>query len=78
MYLITNTGYANAGTGEPGMQNAKAVCTALADKTGVSVQNTLPFSTGVIGEPLPVERIVNGIPGALSALSEEGWNEARR
>lgn len=76
VYLITNTGYANAGTGEPGMQNAKAVCAALADKTGVSVQNTLPFSTGVIGESLPVERIVNGIPGALSALSEDGWNEA--
>lgn len=76
VYLITNTGYANAGTGETGLQNALAVCTALAQQTGVAVQNTLPFSTGVIGEPLPVDRIVNGIPAALAALSEEGWAEA--
>lgn len=76
VFLITNTGYANAGTGEAGMRNAMAVCEQLASTAGVSVQHILPFSTGVIGEPLPVDRIVKGIPAALNALSEAGWEEA--
>jgi glutamate N-acetyltransferase/amino-acid N-acetyltransferase len=76
LYLITNTGYANAGTGEPGMRNALAVCEGLAQQSGVALQSVLPFSTGVIGETLPVDRIVKGIPGALAALSEDGWSEA--
>lgn len=75
-YLITNTGYANAGTGEPGMRNALAVCDGLADAVGVPRTCVLPFSTGVIGEPLPVERIVKGIPAAVAALSEDGWHDA--
>lgn len=75
-YLITNTGYANAGTGERGMQNALAVCDALAEKAGVARSQIFPFSTGVIGETLPVDRIVKGIPACLGALSENGWHDA--
>lgn len=75
-YLITNTGYANAGTGERGMQNALAVCDALAEKAGVARSQIFPFSTGVIGETLPVDRIVKGIPACLGALLENGWHDA--
>lgn len=75
-YLITNTGYANAGTGERGMQLALAVCDALAQQGGVDRGQIYPFSTGVIGETLPVAPIVAGIPACLAALSEEGWREA--
>ena len=76
IYLITNTGYANAGTGDKGMQDALAVCNALAQQVKVDPQQVLPFSTGVIGEPLPVARIVAGMPACLEALSEGGWEEA--
>jgi len=74
--LITNTGYANAGTGEKGLTNAKAVCSALAEHTGSVQSNVFPFSTGVIGEPLPVERIVKGLPDCIASLSEQGWDDA--
>src|SRR5690606_2875794 len=64
-YLLTNTGNANAGTGARGVEDALACCVALAEHTGVSVNAVLPFSTGVIGENLPVEKIRAGIPNAL-------------
>lgn len=72
-YLLVNTGNANAGTGARGLQDAESCCTALADLAGVDAHHVLPFSTGVIGEPLPVERIAAGLPAALEALSEDGW-----
>lgn len=55
-YLLTNTGNANAGTGEPGLAAAARTCAKLAELTGVDASQVLPYSTGVIGEPLPVEK----------------------
>jgi len=75
-YLLTNTGNANAGTGEPGLQNAQRTCAALAQLTGVDESAVLPFSTGVIGEPLPVEKIEGALQAALDDLSEDHWAEA--
>ncbi|MDX2463364.1 MAG: bifunctional glutamate N-acetyltransferase/amino-acid acetyltransferase ArgJ [Porticoccus sp.] len=75
-YLVTNTGNANAGTGESGRKNAKAVCQAVAEVAGVTAEAVLPFSTGVIGEPLPVDKIISALPMAYSALSESGWSDA--
>jgi glutamate N-acetyltransferase / amino-acid N-acetyltransferase len=75
-YLLTNTGNANAGTGEPGLQNAQRTCTALAQLTGVDDSAVLPFSTGVIGEPLPVEKIEGALQAALDDLAEDHWAEA--
>ncbi len=75
-YLLINTGNANAGTGEQGMSDAKACCQALADHAGVTVGAILPFSTGVIGEPLPVNKIVGALPQALADVSESHWAEA--
>ncbi len=75
-YLVTNTGNANAGTGSQGRRDAEAVCGALAELTQCEPQQILPFSTGVIGEPLPVEPIINGLPDALASLSEMGWEDA--
>ncbi|SEG70676.1 bifunctional glutamate N-acetyltransferase/amino-acid acetyltransferase ArgJ [Marinobacterium lutimaris] len=75
-YLLVNTGNANAGTGEQGMRDATACCEALAERTGVSVEAVLPFSTGVIGEPLPVAKIVGALEAAKSDLSEDNWLNA--
>ena len=75
-YLLTNTGNANAGTGEPGLQNAAHTCAALAQLAGVDESAVLPFSTGVIGEPLPVEKIEGALQAALDNLSENNWVEA--
>ncbi|ABM62790.1 bifunctional glutamate N-acetyltransferase/amino-acid acetyltransferase ArgJ [Halorhodospira halophila] len=75
-YLLVNTGFANAGTGERGEADALACCQALADQAGCVLEAVVPFSTGVIGEPLPVERVTAGIPGALDALDENGWQAA--
>ena len=75
-YWITNTGYANAGTGKQGMENAERVCGALAQQTAVAESQVFPFSTGVIGEHLPVEKILAGIPDCLQNLSENGWADA--
>lgn len=75
-YLLTNTGNANAGTGEPGMQAAIRSCASLATLTGVAESAILPFSTGVIGEPLPVEKIEAALPAALADLDENHWAEA--
>ncbi|MGF2736899.1 bifunctional glutamate N-acetyltransferase/amino-acid acetyltransferase ArgJ [Marinobacter sp. DUT-1] len=75
-YLLVNTGNANAGTGEQGMKDAVACCRALADNAGVSADEVLPFSTGVIGEPLPVGKIVGALPEALANTAENRWAEA--
>jgi glutamate N-acetyltransferase/amino-acid N-acetyltransferase len=71
--LIINTGNANAGTGETGLANANATCAALADLLGCEAAQILPFSTGVILEPLPVDRIKAGLPKALANLSADNW-----
>ena len=75
-YFLINTGNANAGTGEAGKVNALRCCQAIADLADVSVQQVLPFSTGVIGEQLPVEKIVVAAPLAYTSLSETSWKEA--
>jgi len=75
-YLLTNTGNANAGTGEPGLANAARTCATLAKLTGVDEGAVLPFSTGVIGEPLPVEKIEGALQAALDDLDENHWAEA--
>ncbi|MBE02051.1 bifunctional glutamate N-acetyltransferase/amino-acid acetyltransferase ArgJ [Marinobacter lutaoensis] len=75
-YLLINTGNANAGTGEQGLRDALACCQALADKAGVTAEEVLPFSTGVIGEPLPVAKIVAALDDALAEVSESRWPEA--
>lgn len=72
-FLLTNTGNANAGTGTDGLANARRSCAALAALTGVAEQAILPFSTGVIGEPLPVEKIEAALPAALADLREDNW-----
>ncbi|BES72668.1 bifunctional glutamate N-acetyltransferase/amino-acid acetyltransferase ArgJ [Marinobacter nanhaiticus D15-8W] len=75
-FLMINTGNANAGNGEKGMVDAQACCSALAELAGIQPEQILPFSTGVIGEPLPVEKIRSGLPEALDNLSEVNWTEA--
>ncbi len=75
-YLLVNTGSANAGTGEQGLKDAKSCCELVAEITGVNRKQVLPFSTGVIGELLPIDKFKHGLPGAISALSESGWDEA--
>lgn len=75
-HLLINTGNANAATGADGVERALATCQALADKAGVSIQNILPYSTGVIGEALPSDKIIAGLDGALANLSENNWLDA--
>ena len=75
-YLLTNTGNANAGTGEPGLLNARRACASLAALAGVAESAVLPFSTGVIGEPLPVEKIEGALQAALDDLAADHWAEA--
>ena len=74
-YLIINTGNANAGTGPLGMQNAQETCAQLAQLAGVTVEQILPFSTGVIGEQLPMPRLVAGLQPALDSLQEDAWTD---
>ena len=74
--LVVNTGNANAGTGESGLADANAVCAALADLLACEVAQILPFSTGVILEPLPVARINAGLPQALANLRTDNWYHA--
>ena len=74
--LVINTGIANAGTGEPGMEAARQSCAAVAKLMDARADQVLPFSTGVILEPLPVERLKAGLPAALSALKADGWHDA--
>lgn len=75
-YLLINTGYANAGTGERGEADALACCRALAGHGQCGLEQVVPFSTGIIGEPLAVERIVAGIPAAYADLRQDGWEQA--
>ena len=75
-YLLINTGNANAGTGQQGMVDAALTCQCVASNCSVTSANVLPFSTGVIGEKLPVEKIEQGIPQAISNLSEHHWLDA--
>jgi glutamate N-acetyltransferase/amino-acid N-acetyltransferase len=74
--LVVNTGCANAGTGEPGMINARRMAAAAASALGVPSNTVLPFSTGVILEPLPIERIEAGLPFAATDLCEDNWHDA--
>ena len=74
--LVINTGNANAGTGELGLADANATCAALADLLGCEPSQILPFSTGVILEPLPVDRIVAGLPRAIENLGSDNWYHA--
>jgi glutamate N-acetyltransferase/amino-acid N-acetyltransferase len=75
-YLLINTGNANAGTGASGMADAEASCAALAAEVGVALAQVLPFSTGVIGEKLPVDKLVAALPAAVAALSADAWERA--
>lgn len=77
-WLLINAGNANAGTGARGLAAAEATCAALADATGTLPASVLPFSTGVIGEDLPVARITAALPGLLADLSEAHWPAAAR
>ena len=74
-YLVINTGNANAGTGPQGLADAEATCQKVADVCGVAAEQVLPFSTGVIGEPLPMDRLLAGIPLAQQALADNLWPE---
>lgn len=74
--LVINTGFANAGTGVEGLRDARETCAALASKLGCSATEILPFSTGVIGERLPMDRLTAGLAGSLSAMTGNGWVEA--
>ncbi|HEY8101512.1 MAG TPA: bifunctional glutamate N-acetyltransferase/amino-acid acetyltransferase ArgJ [Burkholderiaceae bacterium] len=74
--LVINTGNANAGTGETGLADANATCASLAELLGCEPSQILPFSTGVILEPLPVERIQAGLPKALANLKTDNWYNA--
>ena len=74
--LVINTGIANAGTGEPGMLAARETCDAVGNLLGIGAGQVLPFSTGVILEPLPVDRIKAGLPAAQADLKADNWHAA--
>lgn len=74
--LVVNTGCANAGTGEPGMVNARRMANAAGAALGVPASAVLPFSTGVILEPLPIDRVEAGLPAAAADLREDNWHAA--
>ncbi|UXY16628.1 bifunctional glutamate N-acetyltransferase/amino-acid acetyltransferase ArgJ [Chitiniphilus purpureus] len=76
--LVVNTGNANAGTGLDGLARARRICDALAGQLAIQPGQVLPFSTGVILEPLPAEKIVNALPDALADLAPTHWAEAAR
>lgn len=75
-YLLVNTGNANAGTGEQGLKDARESCVQLAEVMGCHGEEVLPFSTGVIGEPLPMDKLLNTLPAFPPALTLEGWEDA--
>lgn len=75
-WLLINSGNANAGTGSQGVADALSTCVALAERVGSAPGEVLPFSTGVIGEFLPVDKIRGALPMALEALDESGWVRA--
>jgi glutamate N-acetyltransferase/amino-acid N-acetyltransferase len=74
--LVVNTGCANAGTGSDGLKHARETCAALAGLLGCASAQVLPFSTGVIMEPLPVDRVVAGLPHCLADLKPANWAQA--
>ena len=74
--LVINTGIANAGTGEAGMLAARQTCDAVGQLLGVGAGQVLPFSTGVILEPLPVDRLIAGLPQCQSDLAAAHWHAA--
>lgn len=74
--LLINTGNANAGTGEEGLRRARRTCEAVAQLMGCAAENVLPFSTGVILEPLPVDKILPALPAAQADLAPDHWSEA--
>lgn len=71
--LVINTGNANAGTGEEGLRNARLTCDELSKRLGIRAEQVLPFSTGVIMEQLPVDRVVAGMDAALAGAQEDNW-----
>jgi glutamate N-acetyltransferase/amino-acid N-acetyltransferase len=77
-YLLINSGNANAGTGDAGREDALSTCRAVAALGGCETEAVLPFSTGVIGEPLPTALIVGTLPRAFATLTEDGWEAAGR
>ena len=77
-YLLINSGNANACTGDRGLADARATCEAVAAHGGVAANQVLPFSTGVIGEFLPVEKISRAVPEAIAALNVDAWEQAAR
>ncbi|NQY04529.1 MAG: bifunctional glutamate N-acetyltransferase/amino-acid acetyltransferase ArgJ [Halieaceae bacterium] len=77
-YWLVNTGNANAGTGERGIADARACTEALVRTDSADASSVLPFSTGVIGEHLPVDRITAALPSAMAALSDSGWADAAK
>jgi glutamate N-acetyltransferase/amino-acid N-acetyltransferase len=74
--LVVNTGCANAGTGNAGIDHARRTSAAAAELLGCTPAQVLPFSTGVIMEPLPVDRLVDGLPDCVAALAPDGWARA--
>ena len=77
-YLLINSGNANAGTGQQGLDAAETCCKILANQTNIKSSEILPFSTGVIGQNLPVDKFVAAIPQAVDLLSEDNWLKAGR
>ena len=75
-YLVINTGNANAATGTLGLQNAEATCLKMAELAQVNAFEVLPFSTGVIGEQLPMPRLLSGLQPALDSLQDNAWEDA--
>lgn len=71
--LVVNTGNANAGTGSEGIRRARETCAAVARLLGCAPEQVLPFSTGVIMEPLPLERLIAGLPRCVASLRPDGW-----
>ena len=74
--LLINTGNANAGTGEKGLEAAHSCCAAAAKVAGIDSSQVLPFSTGVIGEYLPLQKILAGLDKAYQVLAEDAWHDA--
>ena len=77
-FLLINSGNANAGTGEPGLEAARRSCELVAEATGCSPQEVLPFSTGVIGEPLPLAPMESALPHLVTGLDEHAWPRVAR
>jgi glutamate N-acetyltransferase/amino-acid N-acetyltransferase len=74
--LLVNTGCANAGTGEDGIHRASLTCAALGQRLNIQASQVLPFSTGVILEPLPEDKVIAGLPAAIANLKEDNWLNA--